>query len=97
MITRVEVAKAVDKQLDRAPQHIAAKFLAWAEDVETPRLEVVRKVPGYNDHPLKGELAGERAIRLSRQWRAVYEVRSTKAEEQIVEFVFVEEVHPHDY
>ena len=56
----------------------------------------VRRVPGFNDHPLKGELGGKRAIRLSRQWRAVYVVRTAKMTSH-VEFVLVEEVHAHGY
>jgi proteic killer suppression protein len=93
VIRRVELSKEVVRQLRRVPRHIVTKLLAWVDDVEARGLEEVRKVPGFNDHPLKGTLEGKRAIRLSRQWRAVYVV---KAEMQ-VEFVLVEEVHPHDY
>jgi addiction module RelE/StbE family toxin len=97
LIRRVEVSRLALKQLRKAPQHVAAKLLAWREDVEQRGVEVVRKVPGYNDHPLKGELAGKRAIRLSLQWRAVYLVRSTRDGAGVVEFVDVQEIHPHDY
>ena len=48
--------KQGDKTLRRVPQHIAAKLLAWVDDVETRGLGEVRKVPGYNDHPLHGPL-----------------------------------------
>ena len=68
MITQVELTRRADKDLDRAPRHVAVKLLAWVDAVEAKGLEAVRKVPGYNDHPLKGEHAGKRAIRLSRQW-----------------------------
>ena len=76
----------------KVPRHVVAKLLAWVADIERSGLEAVRKVPGFNDHPLKGDLQGKRAVRLSRQWRAVYVIRSAA-----VEFVLVEEVHPHDY
>jgi proteic killer suppression protein len=71
----------------------SGKLLAWVDDVEARGLEEVKKVPGFNDHPLKGQLTGKRAIRLSKQWRAVYVVKA----EGTIEFVLVEEVHPHDY
>lgn len=93
MLTRVELSDGVIKQLRRVPKHIVTKLFAWVDDVETRGLEEVRKVPGYNDHPLKGQLSGKRAVRLSRQWRAIYFVKADAS----VEFVLVEEVHPHDY
>lgn|SRR6266849_5820750 len=96
MIQLVEVSKLALKQLRKAPPHVAVKLLAWVDDVQTRGLEEVRKVPGYNDHPLKGPLAGKRAIRLSLHWRAVYSVKKTR-DYPIIEFVAVEEVHPHGY
>ena len=97
VIRRLEVSRNAWKQLERAPKHVQAKFLGWTDDVSNRGLEEVRKVAGYNDHPLKGELQGKRAIRLSLKWRAVYEVRSDGQGNQIVEFVEVQEVHPHAY
>ena len=96
MITRVEVTRFAYKQLGRAPVHIRAKLLAWVDAVEVRGLEEVRKVPGFNDHPLKGTLAGKRAVRLSQKWRAVYEIKRA-AGESYLEFVQVQEVHAHDY
>ncbi len=96
MIQLVEVSKLALKQLRKAPHHVAVKLLAWVDDVQARGLEEVRKVPGYNDHPLKGPLAGKRAIRLSLQWRAIYTVKKT-GNNPIIEFVVVEEVHPHGY
>jgi proteic killer suppression protein len=97
VIQRVEIARVADRQLQRAPQHVTAKLLAWIEDVEARGLEEVRKVPGYNDHPLKGQLDGKRAIRLSRKWRAVYEIKASGAGQWLVEFAEIQEVHAHDY
>ncbi len=93
MIFRVELSKDVVRQLRRVPRHVVTKLLAWVDEVETRGLDEVRKVPGFHDHPLKGSLEGKRAIRLSRQWRAVY-IETTRGS---AEFVLVEEVHPHDY
>lgn len=60
--------------------------------MEHDGLEETRKVPGYHDEPLKGDRAGQRSIRLSRSYRAIYEVKK-----DTVEFVSVEEVNKHDY
>ena len=74
------------------PQHVAIKLGAWAADVAVRRLEEVRKVPGYHDEPLKGRRAGQRSIRMSRAYRAIYVI-----ENDGVELVSVEEVSRHDY
>ena len=55
-------------------------------------LEEVRKARGYHDEPLKGHRAGQRSIRLSSSYRAIYEIKK-----DTVEFVSVEEVSKHDY
>jgi len=93
MIRIVEFAPAVEKQLRKAPKHIVRKLQLWVYDVEKIGLEVVRKIPGYHDEPLKGERKGQRSIRLSRSYRAIYEVRS----DHRLEFIRIEEVTKHDY
>lgn len=93
VIRRVVLSRAVEKRLRKVPRHIAVKLLAGVEAVEEEGLEEVRKVPGYHDEPLRGKRSGERSIRLSRKWRAVYVI---VGEDQI-EFVRVQEVHAHDY
>ena len=49
-------------------------------------------MPGYHDEPLKGRRAGQRSIRLSRAYRAIYEIK-----EDTAKFVSVEEVSKHEY
>ena len=56
-------------------------------------LEQTRKQPGFHDEPLKGRRKGQRSVRLSRAYRAVYEFRRDGS----VEFISVEEVSKHDY
>ncbi len=41
-------------------------------------LSEVRKVPGYHDEPLKGQRKGQRSIRLSRSYRAIYVIEEEK-------------------
>lgn len=75
------------------PRHVAAKLAGWIEDVEEKGLEEVRKVPGFDDEPLKGARAGQRSVRLSKAYRAIHRI----AAEGTVEFVSVEEVNKHAY
>lgn len=92
MIRSVVFSRRTEKQLDRLPQHIAVKLLAWVKLVEKNGLEEVRKTPGFHDEPLSGPLQGLRSIRLSRSYRAYYRV--VRGE---IEFVYVEGVDRHEY
>lgn len=92
MIRRVEFSRRARKQLPKVPAHIRAKLHLWVLTVETDGLEYVRRVPGYHDEPLQGRRFGQRSVRLSASWRAIYEIRT-----ETVEFVSVEEVTNHDY
>jgi len=87
------IADRARRQLRRAPGHIVVKLMAWIDAVEEDGLEATRRVPGFHDEPLKGNRQGQRSIRLSRQWRAIYEIRSGGG----IQLVSVEEVTPHVY
>ena len=52
----------------------------------------VRKIPGYHDEPLIGELKGLRSIRLSRSYRAYYRIVAGAAV-----MVNVERIDKHEY
>lgn len=93
MIVTVKLSKRAQKDLRRVPQFIAVKLMAWVEDVEVRGLGEVRKIPGYHDEPLHGDRVGQRSIRLSRSYRAIYEIRQSGK----IEFVSVEEVNKHEY
>lgn len=93
MIQRVELSKTAKKQLKKMPRHIVESLAAWTDDVETRGLEEVRKVPGHHDEPLRGDRQGQRSIRLSKAYPAIYVIK----EDQEVEFVSVEEVSKHAY
>jgi proteic killer suppression protein len=93
MISRVELSKLARKQLKKLPRHIIENLAAWVDDVENRGLEEVRKIPGYHDEPLHGDRRGQRSIRLSQAYRAIYIIRDDKD----VEFISVEEVSKHGY
>jgi proteic killer suppression protein len=91
MIFRVEITRLAQKQLRKLPRHIVDNLMIWVTAVEHEGLEEVRKAPGYHDEPLKGDRIGQRSIRLSRTYRAIYEIKGDTAE-----FVSVEEVTKHE-
>ena len=93
MITKVIISKYAKKQILKLPRYIIEKLTAWVESVEKEGLMEVRKISGFHDEPLKGDRVGERSIRLSRSYRAIYVIK----ENNQVEFVSVEEVNKHDY
>lgn len=85
--------KSVAKQLDRLPTHVAKKFYAWVTAVKLAGLQEVRRTPGFHDEPLKGKRHGQRSVRLSRGYRAIYEERG-RGEIELIEVV---EVTLHEY
>ncbi len=93
MIRRVELSSLVRKQLKKTPRHTVENLASWVDDVETQGLEEARKAPGYHDEPLHGERQGQRSIRLSRSYRAIYVVRSKGP----AQFVLIKEVTKHAY
>lgn len=93
MITEVELSRQAKKQLKKVPNHIVRKFVQWSKDVMLQGLEEVRKIPGYHDEPLLGKRKGERSIRLSKAYRAIYILKKDGS----VEFVYIEEVNKHEY
>ncbi|MEI6805175.1 MAG: type II toxin-antitoxin system mRNA interferase toxin, RelE/StbE family [Myxococcaceae bacterium] len=92
LIYEVVLSTRAKKDLKKVPRHIAVKLQLWVDDVEERGLQEVRKVPGYHDEPLRGERAGERSIRLSLSYRAIYTEQFDE-----VEFVRIEEVNKHEY
>ena len=93
--TEIKLSSAVTRAIrrHRIPQIIVDRLLFWVDAVSNDGLEEVRKVPGWNDHALRGDRAGQRAIRLNRQWRAIYEID----EDGAVRLITIAEVTPHDY
>ncbi|MBI2603239.1 MAG: type II toxin-antitoxin system mRNA interferase toxin, RelE/StbE family [Deltaproteobacteria bacterium] len=85
--------KKVDRQLSKIPDYIQKKFMAWALAIEKEGIRVLRKSPGFHDEPLKGQRSGQRSIRLSKAYRAIYiETRDGR-----IELIEVIEVSKHEY
>ena len=92
-IYKVEITKKAIKELQRIPAHVVLKLQSWIEAVGISGLREVRKLKGYHDEPLKGNREGQRSIRLSGAYRAIYLIDVTR----IVHFVEIIEVNKHDY
>jgi toxin HigB-1 len=81
------------RSLKKLPIYIVIKLEQWISAVAHDGLLEVRKQLGYHDEPLKGKRKGQRSIRLSKSYRAIYEINE-KGETAIIEIV---EVNKHDY
>ena len=92
MKTEVNISKKAKKQLEKIPQHILFKFFAWVEFLKDVGMAEVRKSKGFHDEPLKGNRKGQRSIRLSKAYRAIYIETNGK-----MELIEVIEVNKHEY
>jgi proteic killer suppression protein len=91
-MTKIELIK-VKKKLTKLPIHIVRNLQRWALQVESVGIDRVRKISGYHDEPLKGRRFGQRSIRLSKSYRAIY----VEYDRHKIHIVSVEEVSKHDY
>lgn len=89
----VVIKKKLALSLKKLPKHIIAKLTAWINAVGHDGLSEVRKIPGFHDEPLQGERKGQRSIRLSKSYRAIY-IIGKAGQMDIVEII---EVNKHDY
>jgi proteic killer suppression protein len=92
-IFKVALANSAKKELKKLPFYIVRKLLAWVDNIENNGLNEVRKVPGYHDEPLKGSRTGQRSVRLSKSYRAIYIVDQKGK----IEVLKVVEINKHDY
>lgn len=83
----------VQKQLSKVPSYVVDKLMAWALSVEMKGLREVRKIPGYHDEPLKRQRQGQRSIRLTKAYRAIY----SEDHDGTVNLIILEEVNKHEY
>jgi proteic killer suppression protein len=93
MVTKVFIVKKAEKDLNRLPFYILEKLYSWIEQVELYGIQEVRKIPGHHDEPLKGSRRGQRSIRLSKSYRAIYQ----EYQSSLVIEIFINEVHKHEY
>ena len=75
------------------PHHIQAKFTYWRDLIDFVGLIEARKYKGFHDEPLRGRRKGQRSVRLSKSYRAIYIELGNGAHECIE----VIEVNKHEY
>ena len=92
-ILLVLLSKKAERDLKKVPYYIADKFQFWVDVVENEGLQESRKIKSFHDEPLRGKRQGQRSIRLSRAYRAIYRV-DNQGTPEIVEVL---EVNKHDY
>lgn len=93
MRTKIILTKRAEKNLEKAPVHIKWKLQSWIDNIDTDGLIATRKISSYHDEPLLGQRKGERSIRLSRSYRAIYNVTCLET----IELIEILEVMKHDY
>jgi proteic killer suppression protein len=92
-IFKVVVSKKALKELNRLPNYIVLKLPSWIEDIGECGLHNIQKIPGFHDEPLKGNRKGQRSIRLSKAYRAIYVIDNFN----MIHLIEVIEVNKHDY
>ena len=90
---RVKISKKAERDLRKIPLYIANKFHLWIDLVENEGIYESRKIKSFHDEPLLGNRKGQRSIRLSKSYRAIYVENYTG----ILELIEVLEVNKHDY
>lgn len=83
----------VEKSLIKLPFHIRIKLLEWARSIERDGLRNVRMMKGFHDEPLLGDRKGQRSVRLSKAYRAIYKEEKNND----INLIIVLEVNKHDY
>ena len=80
------------KRLERVPPFILNKFRLWVDYVMEMGHHETQKIRGFHDESLMGKRRGQRSIRLSKAYRAIYQIRHNK-----IKFIEVLEVNKHEY
>lgn len=92
-IKTVLLTKQAKRDLKKVPHYIVEKFQLWVDLVENNGLRTARTIKSFHDEPLKGKRKGQRSIRLSKAYRAIY-IETTN---NCLELAEVQEVNKHDY
>ncbi len=91
-IYQVKLSRQARKDLKKVPRYIAIKLWGWIDAIGHQGLNQIRKIPGFHDESLKGNRTGQRSIRLSKGYRAIYEIHRDG-----IKFVEIMEINKHEY
>lgn len=88
----IREGKEAKKLIRKLPVHVYRKYLYWKDLLDSIGLRESRKYKGFHDEPLTGRRKGQRSVRLSKEFRAIYiEIDGS------LEIIEVLEVNKHDY
>lgn len=91
-MTEIIISSSALKDLKKLPMDVVDQLDYWVGLVEKNGIREVRKIKGYHDEPLQGDRKGQRSIRLSRAYRAIYTIDE---KENIL--ITIIEVNKHKY
>ncbi len=89
----VELSIKAKRDLKKVPKYIINKLIGWTQHITEFGLSETKKIPGYHDEPLKGRRKNQRSIRLSKAYRAIYEIDKSET----IHFIEIIEVNKHEY
>lgn len=92
-VTRINLSRQALKDLKKVPHHVSFKLQTWMNMISEEGYQETVKIPSYHDEPLKGVRKGQRSIRLSKAYRAIYIIDKTGD----IKIIDVLEVNKHDY
>ena len=92
-VFKVTINPKAEKQLAKVPAYVVVKLNSWIEAIVHEGMREVRRISSYHDELLSGNRQGQRSIRLTKSYRAIY-VEFDTGEIQCIEVI---EVHKHDY
>ncbi len=68
----VQYDAKIEKDLKKLPDYIIEKFKLWVNSINRFGIQKTRESKGFHDEPLKGQRIGQRSVRLSKAYRAIY-------------------------
>lgn len=92
-IHSVKLSRRAIKDLKKIPAYVVVKLQAWVNEVKVSGLQKARKIPSFHDESLQGKRQGQRSIRLSKAYRAIYVIDKNSR----IHFIEIQEVNKHEY
>jgi mRNA-degrading endonuclease RelE of RelBE toxin-antitoxin system len=67
--------RSIERTCTKLPVRVVRKYELWKDLVFRHGPDKLREFPGFQDEKLKGDRRGQRASRLSLQYRVIYKVQ----------------------
>lgn len=83
--------RSIAKICSKLPLHVVKKYELWKDIVFRHGPAKLREFPGFHDEKLSGDRSGQRASRLSLQYRVIYAVEAENVTVKVIE------INAHEY